>query len=129
MVCKVLESIVRDHIMAHLADNNMLHKYQFGFRFKRSCASKLVHCTEEWSKAVDNGPFLDVIYVDFRKTFHTVPHRELLTKLASFGINGTILSWISNFLASRMQRVKVGECLSERCDVTSGVPQTSGSNN
>jgi len=49
---------------------------------------------ENWTKALDEGFGLDVIYLDYRKAFDSVPHRRLLEKLKTFGINGKLLQWL-----------------------------------
>jgi len=67
----------------------------------------------------------DVIYFDFKKAFGTVCHNKLLHKLKSYGIRGTLLSWIEVFLCGRSQSVRIGEVLSAAVSVTSGVPQGS----
>jgi len=56
---------------------------------------------ENWTKALDEGYGLDVVYLDYRKAFDSVPHRRLIEKLKSFGINGKLLQWLDNFLTSR----------------------------
>ena len=68
---------------------------------------------------------MDVIYLDFRKAFDTVPHQRLLYKLESYGISGPIISWINSFLSDRKQRVFVNGHFSEWADVLSGIPQGS----
>ena len=45
--------------------------------------------------------------LDFSKAFDTVPHRRLLGKLSTYGINGPILRWIEAFLVDRVQGVVV----------------------
>ena len=68
---------------------------------------------------------MDVIYLDFRKSFDTVPHRRLLFKLRHNGIRGHILNWIAGFLTGRRQRVVLRNGTSRCRSVTSGVPQGS----
>ena len=41
VVCKVLESLIRDAILQHLNSNNLLSNTQHGFRPKRSCSTRL----------------------------------------------------------------------------------------
>jgi hypothetical protein len=45
--------------------------------------------------------------LDFSKAFDTVPHKELLNKLHSYGIEGNIHQWLSSFLQNRSMRVVV----------------------
>jgi ribonucleases P/MRP protein subunit RPP40 len=68
---------------------------------------------------------LDVIYLDFQKAFDKVPHRRLLRKVQSLGINGQIYKWIENWLSQRSQRVQLAGFSSNWVEVKSGVPQGS----
>ena len=67
----------------------------------------------------------DVIYLDFKKAFDSVPHQRLLCKLQGYRITGKLLDWIQECLCHRQQRVIVGGCASHWCEVKSGVPQGS----
>ena len=69
---------------------------------------------------------MDIIYLDNRKAFDSVPHQRMLVKLESYRINtGRLLAWIELFLTSRIMRVGIKGSNSEWIDVTSGVPQGS----
>ena len=53
---------------------------------------------------MDEGYGLDMVYLDYRiQAFDSVPHRRLIEKLKSFGINGKLLQWLDDFLTSRDQ--------------------------
>ena len=41
---------------------------------------------------------VDMAILDISKAFDTVPHRRLLGKLSTYGINGPILRWIKALL-------------------------------
>lgn len=125
VVCKVLESIIRDALMDHLNGHGLLADQQHGFRPKRSCNSQLLQTIDTWSRLLEDGIPLDVVYLDFSKAFDTVPHRRLLNKLQSYGVSGKLLSWIEAFLSGRCQQVALGGCLSNMVQVASGVPQGS----
>ena len=124
-VCKIMESIIRDHILKHLNENELLSDVQYGFRSKRSCSLQLLDCMERWSQILDNGNSFDVLYLDFSKAFDRVPHQRLLIKLRHLGINDKVLNWIDSFLSDRKQRVIVHGEASAWKAVRSGVPQGS----
>jgi hypothetical protein len=100
-------------------------KHQHGFSNKRSCLTNLLETLEEWTKAKDAGNNVDIIFLDFKKAFDTVPHGRLLHKLQSYGISGNLLNWIRNFLVGREMRVIVNGQYTEWNKVRSGVPQGS----
>ena len=77
---------------------------------------------ERWSELLDGRDLVDVIYLDFRKTFDYVPHRRLIKKLQAYGIKGRLLTWIENLLSGRWQRVVVKGKLSTSTEILSDIP-------
>ena len=71
------------------------------------------------------GGRIDVIYTDLEKAFDKIPHRRLISKLYSYGLNENIILWIEAFLADRKQRVIINGVTSHWSDVLSGVPKGS----
>merc|ERR1711874_727745 len=100
-----MESLIRDHVLKHLSDNNILRDEQHGFREGRSCLTNLLETLEQWTEIIDEGDSIDVAYLDFRKAFDLVSHEHLIYKLSKYGIKGKILGWIKDFLKDRTQRV------------------------
>ena len=77
-------------------------------------------------KSIGRGVYgLDVVYLDYRKAFDSVPHRRLIEKLKAFGIKGKLLHWLDNFLTSRTMKVGLRGTFSQLLEVLSGVPQGS----
>ena len=125
VVGKLLESVIRDRIVSHLELNNLIKDSQHGFRRARSCLTNLLEFFHKMICVYDESKAVDVIYLDFKKAFDTVPHERLLMKVKAVGVKGKILNWIRNWLKDRSQRVVInGEC-SDWVNVSSGVPQGS----
>ena len=83
IICKLLEAIIRDAIVTHMSVNNLFCDQQHGFVPGRSCITQLLTTFEIWTQAVENGNPVDAIYLDFQKTFDSVPHHRLIRKLAA----------------------------------------------
>ena len=99
-VGKILESIIRDIIVAYINDYNLYSDCQHGFCKHRSCVTQLLHVVEDLSDMFDNGDPFDIIYLDFKKAFDQVSHKRLAVKLESYGITSKLLKWISCLLSN-----------------------------
>ncbi len=121
--CKLLESIIKDHIMQHLDNNGLIRDTQHGFMKGRSCTTNLVTFFDKVSAAVDRGDPVDIFYLDFAKAFDKVPRERLLVKIAAKGVAGEVLGWLRDWLTGRTQVVSVMGEKSQQSDVESGVPQ------
>lgn len=123
--CKILEHIIHSTVMGHLDVNKILTDVQHGFRKARSCESQLILAVDDLARNIDAGVQTDAILLDFAKAFDKVPHPHLLRKLEYYGLSGSLLMWIRNFLHDRTQRVVIDGESSNVAPVTSGVPQGS----
>lgn len=124
-ICKLLEHIIHTQIINYLEDHNIIHKYQHGFRRGYSCDTQLAGFIHDIHSSLDDGSQVDAIFLDFSKAFDRVPHHRLLTKLSRLNIHSNILSWVKDFLSSRLQFTSANTCTSSFKPVTSGVPQGS----
>jgi hypothetical protein len=92
--CKVMETVIKEKIMAHLQEEKLIKPSQHGFWPGRSCATNLLIFQEALTKAVDNGILADIFYLDFAKPFDKVPRERLIIKLEAKGITGRECSTI-----------------------------------
>ena len=101
--CKILESLIRDYLMSYLLDNKLLSHKQYGFVKGSSAMLQLLHMMDKWTDRLDDGGQMDVIYSDFEKAFDKVPHKRLISKLQAYGIDKSIVKWISALLKFRVK--------------------------
>ena len=110
--------------MVHLRGNNLLSLKQHGFICGRSTVTKLLCCVDKCAKAIVEGNVVDTVYLDFMKAFDTVSHMRLMGKLKTYGVEGNIAKWITEYLSNRSQVVVVvNGGKSVPSDFISGIPQ------
>ena len=76
-------------------------------------------------KCLDSGYEICSIFLDLRKAFDSVPHRNLLLVLEQLADHPILIKWICSYLTSRVQRVVVNGEISREVHAISGVPQGS----
>ena len=120
-----MESITRDHIMCYFVKEKLFSNKQFGFIKGQSTVTQLLTILDEWTKYLEKGRQIDVIHTDFEKAFDRVPHRQLISKMYSYGINIQVIKWVEAFSKDRRQWVKINGKLSKWQFIKSGTPQGS----
>ena len=99
VVCKLLETLIRDHMVEILVKHKFINTSQHGFLKVRSCLNNLLCFLEEITKWVDDGSPVEA--------FDKVPHQRLLLKLKAHGVGNDVINWIEKWLTHRRQRVIV----------------------
>ncbi|CAM4721027.1 unnamed protein product [Lepidochelys kempii] len=95
---KLVETIVKNKIVRHIDEHNLLGKSKRGFCKGKSCLTNLLEFFEGVNKHMDKGDPVDIVYLDFQKAFDKVPHQRLLSKVSCHGITRKVLLWIGNWL-------------------------------
>ena len=120
---KVLEKAIFNKVITFIRAK--LSRAQFGFLQGR-CLSQLLTSLARIFNDLDRGAeAVDVIFLDLRKAFDSVPHTELLLKLWRIGITGRLWSWFQGYLSQRQHYVHIDNTSSPLLPVKSGVPQGS----
>ena len=105
VICKLLEKLIKDHMVDFLLRHNLLNPSQHEFPKVKSCLTNTLCFLEEITKWIDEESPVDIIYLDFQKAFDNVPHQRLLLRLKARGIVDGIIDWIEQWLTDRRQRV------------------------
>jgi len=135
-----MKRIINNKLIDFLLECKLITRHQHGFIRKRIINTNLLECMYDWlidlltarqhrkvnfTTNFQSRKVTDIIYFDFKKAFDSVSHQKPLNKLQAYGIVGNLLSWISDFLRNRSQKVKINYILSTSIELTSGVPQGS----
>ena len=86
VICKLLERLIKDHLVDFLVKNNLINPSQHGFLKVRSCLTNILCFLEHVTKWVVEGLPVGIVYLDFKQAFDKVPHQRLLLKLKVHGI-------------------------------------------
>ena len=90
---KLVEAIVCEGLDEFIADTGLqVILNQWGFRAGRLTEGLLIHLTETWKQALDNGQLVGVVYIDIQKAFDTVSRTIPRYKLEAIGITGDLLN-------------------------------------
>ena len=122
---KIYERLVYNRLINYLYLNDMLYKYQFGFREKHSTELALILLLDKITSAIENNEFTVAVFLDLSKAFDMVNHSILLSKLEHYGVTGLSLDWFASYLSSRKQFVSYNDHNSSHLDIACGVPQGS----
>ena len=104
--------------------DNILSKYQCGFRKNHSAQRCLLALTGNWKCSVDNGKVFGSLLTDLSKAFDCLPH-DLFAKLQAYGFDNKALRLVKDYLSKRKQRTKIGQEYSSWNEIKFGVPQGS----
>ena len=108
MVSKVLERYVLMFLLDWAMSESLISDNQWGFLSGRSTTGLLVNTIDRWHKCLERGNEVCAVFLDLRKAFDSVPHRPLIDKLFSLGLDPFILRWLESYLMFRSQVVIVG---------------------
>ena len=103
--------------------HGILCEEQHGLQTGKSCDSQLIITINGFVDCLNVNKQTCVIFLDFSKAFDKVSHQRLFNKLPYYGIEGSTLVWIQNYLTNRYQNVILEGICSSNFPVTFSVPQ------
>ena len=120
-----MEKAVNFQLQKYLKKFDLLSPAQSGFRQHHSTESAVIYFADKIRRNADAGRLTGALFVDLKKAFDTVPHKEVISKLERFGFVDNSTAWFTNYLSNRSQVVSLGNNLSSPLAVENGVPQGS----
>ena len=114
-----------DQLSKHLDKHNILYKYQSGFRRSYSTETALIDLSDRIKFSMDKELYTGMDIIDLQKAFDTVNHAIMSDKLGAIGCDDGSVNWFKSYLSKRFQFIDIKGTLSDRGEVTCGVPQGS----
>ena len=109
-----MEKINHNQTQLFLDDNNILYKYQSGFRKYYSTDTCLSDLNDKVQIGFEQGWMTRVILVDLQKAFDTIEHDILLKKMHCLCFSEATIHWFRSYLTNRLFSVNVGNEFSSR---------------
>ena len=123
---KIIEKTVHLQLTKYTDTNELLSKFQSGYRKEHSCETAVTRIHNDILMMVDKRDNVVLLLLDLSAAFDTINHTLLLQKLNDlYGIQGNVLKWLESYLKDRSFKVSVGKSSSSSCWLQIGVPQGS----
>ena len=98
---KLIEKAIHIQTQEYLGKNDLIYKFQSGFRKTFSTDPCLVHLTDYIIKGMDTGQHTGMILIDLEKAFDTLDHDVLLKKMECVGFKKPVIKWIKSYLSNK----------------------------
>ena len=121
-----MEAMVNFRLTHFLETNNLISKYQNGFRKNtHSTHDHLIRLQTEISNVFRKKQLVAGIFIDIEKAYDMVWRYELLVKAYNMGIKGRMFNFIENFITNRYFSVNVNGFSSNKLELENGISQGS----
>ena len=108
--------------MEYVTYNNILYKYQFGFRKNHLTDTSLSYLTNKILAGFNSGLLTRIILINLEKAFDTTNHDILLRKMTSLGFSNHSIKCFQLYLSNGSFRVKIKTKYSSAAKIECGVP-------
>ena len=125
-ISKVLEKIVSVQINSFLKENNILEKFQSGFRTCHSTETALTKVISDLRLNLGANKVSILVLLDLSAAFDTIDHDILIHRLEKLvGLSDSVLNWFRTYIKGRKFYVRLGDHVSKKHDICFGVAQGS----
>ena len=113
-------------LLTYLKVNNLLPRFQSGFRSGHSTEALLICLLSDFHQAMETGRVTLLALLDVSAAFDAVDFDILIQRLSkSFGIEARALLWFDSFLHERSSSIQIGTACTPWFPVLYGIPQGS----
>ena len=103
---KLIEKVISSRILTHIADNDLIDKFQSVYRCGHSTETVLLRVYSDIVTMVGKGNGSYLVLLDLSAAFDTVDHDTLFVILEKYiGITGSVLQILKSHFSDRAQRI------------------------
>ena len=124
-LCKTMERMINDRLVWFLESNQLITKYQAGFRKNNCTNDHLIRLESFICDAFVKKEHVVAVFFDLEKAYDTTWKHGIMKDLHKLGLKGRLPLFIQNFLSDRTFNVRIGNTLSDIFKQEQGVPQGS----
>ena len=99
-ISKIFERKIYNQLYQYFNDNDLLAEQQYGFRAQHSTKYAAIKMFDHISKEMDSGNTPTALYIDLSKAFDTLSFDIILQKLKYYGVMGTELRLLTDYLTN-----------------------------
>ena len=125
LVSKIIEKNIHDQTQRFLDKNDIIYRYQSGFRKFFSTNSCLSYLNNNIAIGFESSLYTGMTLIDLQKASDTVNNDILLKKIEFIGFPEETTKWLKSYLSNRKFKVHIKNTFSEPGNLLYGVPQGS----
>ena len=125
---KLIENVISSRILKHIADIDLIDKFQSAYRCGHSTETALLRVYNDIVTMVGKGNGLYLVLLDLSATFEldTIDQDTSFVILEKYvGITGSALQLFKSYFSDRSQPVLIDDVMSGVANLVCGVPQGS----
>ena len=124
-ISKIFERILCERLVNFLEENNLLNKYQAGYRKGRSTQEHIFRLAQQVYNGFKNRECTYATFLDCEAAFDAVWTNGLMYKLHKLNLPTNFLRILCSFLKDRTLKVHVDGSVSREVKLRAGTPQGS----
>jgi hypothetical protein len=125
-VSKLTERAVAKQYLEHCELNDLKNDFQSAYKANNSTETAITRVHNDILQALDKDGAAILVLLDLSAAFDTIDHTLLLQILEhDMKVSGHALCWFRSYLTNRTQTINICGSMSEKCDLSCGVPQGS----
>lgn len=124
VLAKIFDKVMYAKFSAFIEDNNIIDKFQSGYRKNHSTQTAMIHVTDDIRTNIDNSELTIFVSLDLSHAFNSVEHSLFLAILDHIGCENSVTTWFNSYLSNRKQCIRTSKgSLSTWSDLNRGTPQ------